>query len=50
MGNKLVKKGLAIGIIVLFIGAGIYPSIAIKNKMLTTENISDELIKIPVQL
>ena len=50
MGNKLVKKGLAIGIIVLFIGVGIYPSIAIKNKISTTENTSGELIKISVQL
>jgi hypothetical protein len=50
MGDKLDRKGLIVGIIILFIGAGIYPAIAIKNKMLTTENISDELIKIPVQL
>jgi hypothetical protein len=50
MGDKLIRKGLAIGIIFLFIGAGVYPAIAFKNKMSTTENISDELIKIPVQL
>ena len=30
MKTDYVKKGLAIGIIVLFIGAGVYPAIAVK--------------------
>lgn len=30
MGDRLVRKGLTIGIIILFIGAGVYPAIAVK--------------------
>ena len=30
MGDRLVRKGLVVGIIFLFIGAGVYPAIAVK--------------------
>ena len=50
MKTGYVKKGLVVWIIVLFIGAGVYPTIAINNIMSTNENTSDELVKIPVQM
>lgn len=52
MGDRLVRKGLVVGIIVLFIGAGIYPAIAFKINLLINSitYTSNELIEFPMQI
>jgi hypothetical protein len=50
MRDVLVRKVLVIGIIVLFIGIGVYPAIAENLSTSTNENISDKLVKVPVQI
>ena len=41
MGDRLVRKGLVLGIIFLFIGAGVYPAIAVKLNT-TINTVQDE--------
>jgi hypothetical protein len=41
MVDKFVRKGLVIGIIFLFIGAGVYPAIAVKLNT-STNTVQDE--------
>ena len=41
MGDRLVRKGLVVGIVVLFIGAGVYPAIAVKLNT-TINTVQDE--------
>ena len=42
MQRKLLRKILAIGIIILFIGVGIHPSFAVDTKSTTSNNKSEE--------
>jgi hypothetical protein len=50
MRDGFIKKGFVIGIIVLFIGVGVYPSIAVNLNTPNNENTSNELIEFPIQI